>query len=133
MPKEIAEKFQAMVALGRANSRMKDFYDIWLLSQSFSFDDDRLARAIAATFARRGTEVPTNLPDALTSAFAGDEQKQRQWNAFLENVVLRPGSLDDVITSIAGFIMPHAIDAAKLEGASASHHPRAHGVRKQPG
>ncbi|MCC7182357.1 MAG: nucleotidyl transferase AbiEii/AbiGii toxin family protein [Rhodocyclaceae bacterium] len=42
----IAEKCQAMVALGRANSRMKDFYDIWLLSQSFPFDDDRLARAI---------------------------------------------------------------------------------------
>ena len=46
----VAEKFQAMVALGRANSRMKDFYDVWLLSQSFPFDDDRLARAIAATF-----------------------------------------------------------------------------------
>jgi hypothetical protein len=44
----IAEKFQAMVALGRAHSRMKDFYDIWLLSQSFPVDDDRLARAIAA-------------------------------------------------------------------------------------
>ncbi|MFZ2100093.1 MAG: nucleotidyl transferase AbiEii/AbiGii toxin family protein, partial [Oricola sp.] len=43
----IAEKFQAMVALGRANSRMKDFYDIWILSQSFSFDDERLAQAIA--------------------------------------------------------------------------------------
>jgi hypothetical protein len=111
----IAEKFQAMVALGRANSRMKDFYDIWLLSQTFSFADDRLARAIAATFARRGTEVPTNLPDALTPAFAGDEQKQRQWNAFLENVVLRPGSLADVITSVAGFIMPHATAATKID------------------
>jgi hypothetical protein len=51
---------------------MKDFYDIWLLSQSFSFDDDRLARAIAATFERRGTEIPAELPDALTSAFAED-------------------------------------------------------------
>ena len=49
----IAEKFQAMVVLGRANSRMKDFYDIWQLSQSFAFDDSRLARAIAATFAYR--------------------------------------------------------------------------------
>lgn len=57
----IAEKFQAMVALGRANSRMKDFYDIWILSRSFAFDDDRLARAIAATFARRGTASRTCL------------------------------------------------------------------------
>lgn len=109
----IGEKFQAMVALGRANSRMKDFYDIWLLSQSFPFDDDRLASAIAATFERRETEIPAELPDALTPAFAEDEQKQRQWNAFLENVALRPGSLADVITSVARFIMPHAIAAAK--------------------
>lgn len=112
----IAEKFQAMVALGRANSRMKDFYDIWLLSQSFPFDDDRLARAIAATFERRETEIPAELPDALTPAFAGDEQKQRQWNAFLENVALHPGSLAEVIAGVAGFIMPHAIAAAKIGG-----------------
>lgn len=51
----IAEKFQAMVALGRANSRMKDFYDIWILSKSFDFAGDRIACAIAATFARRET------------------------------------------------------------------------------
>jgi predicted nucleotidyltransferase component of viral defense system len=110
----IAEKFQAMVALGRANSQMKDFYDIWLLSQSFPFDDDRLARAIAATFERRETEIPTELPDALTRAFAKDERKQRQWNAFLENVALDPGSLADVTEGVAGFIMPHAIAAAKI-------------------
>ena len=110
----IAEKFQAIVALGRANSRMKDFYDSWLLSQSFPFDDDQLARAIAATFERRGTEIPVDLPDAHTPGFAEDEQKQRQWNAFLENVALRPGSLPEVIEGVAGFIMPHAIAAAKL-------------------
>lgn len=110
----IAEKFQAMLVLGLANSRMKDFYDIWLLSQSFPFDDDRLAHAIAATFERRETEIPAELPDALTPGFAGDEQKQHQWNAFLENVALRPGSLADVIAGVAGFIMPHAIAAAKI-------------------
>jgi predicted nucleotidyltransferase component of viral defense system len=76
----IAEKFQAMVALGRVNSRMKDFYDIWVLSRSFTFDDDRLTRAIAATFARRATAIPDELPDALTPEFAADEQKQRQWH-----------------------------------------------------
>jgi hypothetical protein len=111
----IAEKFQAMVALGRANSRMKDFYDIWLLSQSFPFDDDRLARAIAATFERRGTEIPVDLPDALTPAFAEDEQKQRQWNAFLENVAGRPGRLAEVIDGVAVFIMPHAMSAKDLQ------------------
>ncbi len=114
----IAEKFQAMVALGRVNSRMKDFYDIWLLSQSFPFDDDRLARAIAATFERRETAVPVDRPDTLTPAFAEDKQKQRQWNAILDNVALRPGSLPEVIEGVAGFIMPHAIAAAKIGGSS---------------
>ncbi|TCU38645.1 nucleotidyl transferase AbiEii/AbiGii toxin family protein [Rhizobium azibense] len=107
----IAEKFQAMVALGRANSRMKDFYDIWILSKSFDFAGDRLARAIAATFARRETAVPADLPDALTSAFANDEQKQRQWSAFVRDVSADPGSLEDVVTSLAEFLMPHAIQA----------------------
>jgi len=111
----IAEKFQAMVALGRANSRMKDFYDLWLLSQSFSFDDDRLARAIAATFARRETSIPAELPDALTPAFADDDRKQPQWRAFLENVSLHPGSLADVTATVAEFIMPHAVSAERLK------------------
>ncbi len=93
----IAEKFQAMVALGCANSRMKDFYDIWILSRSFAFDDNRLARAIAATFARRGTNIATDLPDALTPAFAADEQKQRQGRAFVEDVSHDSGELADVV------------------------------------
>jgi hypothetical protein len=65
----IAEKFQAVVVLGRANSRMKDFHDIWVLKHSFGFSGDMLARAIAATFARRKTEIPTERPDALTRVF----------------------------------------------------------------
>ena len=110
----IAEKFQAMVALGRANSRMKDFYDVWLLSQSFPFDDARLARAIAATFKRRGSAIPVKLPDALTSAFAEDTQKQLQWRAFVENVAVNPGTLDEVIATISTFLMGHAALAAKI-------------------
>jgi hypothetical protein len=61
----IAEKFQAMVMLGRANSRMKDLYDIWLLSRAYEFKGDRLARAIDATFKRRKTDIPRERPDAL--------------------------------------------------------------------
>ena len=110
----IAEKFQAMVALGRANSRMKDFYDIWILSRSFTFDDDRLARAIAATFARRGAEIPTELPDALSPAFAADEQKQRQRQAFVADVALDPGTLAQVIDELGEFLMVHAAVAARM-------------------
>ena len=110
----IAEKFQAMVALGRVNSRMKDFYDIWILSRSFAFNDDRLSRAIAATFTRRGTAIPTDVPDALTPAFAVDEQKQRQWRVFVEDVALDPGDLADVIKDLAAFLMSHADSAVEL-------------------
>jgi predicted nucleotidyltransferase component of viral defense system len=109
----IAEKFQAMVMLGRANSRMKDFYDIWILARSYEFEGDRLARAIAATFARRNTEIPVERPDALTSAFAEDPAKQQQWTAFLADVAVNPGTLAEVIDDLAAFLMPHTADARK--------------------
>src|SRR5260370_32178204 len=111
----VAEKFQAMVMLGRANSRMKDLYDIWILVQSYDFDDDRLAQAVAATFARRKTEIPADLPDALTPAFAEDRTKQSQWAAFLKDVAVTPGSLAEVVEDLAAFLMPHAEKARKRQ------------------
>ena len=111
----VAEKFEAMVKLGRLNSRMKDFYDIWVLSRSFVFDDDRLPRAIAATFARRKTPIPSESPDALTPAFAADDQKRRQWRAFVTEVAIDPGSLDVVVADLAEFLMPLALAAAVLK------------------
>jgi hypothetical protein len=93
---------------------MKDFYDIWILSRSFDFSGDRLACAIAATFARRETPIPTEPPDALINAFAMDDQKQQQWRAFVRNVAHNPGNLEDVIPEIATFLMPHAIAAGRL-------------------
>jgi predicted nucleotidyltransferase component of viral defense system len=110
----IAEKFQAMVALGLANTRMKDFHDIWVLSRTFDFTDDRLARAIAATFQRRGTPVPTDAPEALTAHFGSEPQKREQWRAFVEDVALDPGDLEKVIADIAAFLMPHARAAALI-------------------
>jgi predicted nucleotidyltransferase component of viral defense system len=113
----IAEKFQAMVELGRANSRMKDLYDIWVLSRNYEFEGDRLARAIAATFARRKTEIPSELPDALTPAFAEDPAKIQQWNSFVADVAFQPGSLADVVRDLAAFLMPHAAKALASKGA----------------
>ena len=110
----IAEKFQAMVTLGHANTRLKDYYDTWILSQSFTFEDGRLPQAIAATFDRRGTPIPVDLPDGLTPEFAANDQKKKQWQSFIGGVALDPGSLSHVVESIASFIMPHAGLAAKL-------------------
>jgi hypothetical protein len=107
----IAEKFQAMVALGRANSRMKDFYDIWLLSRTYKFEGDALARAVAATFARRKTPIPVDPPYALTLAFADDRAKQQQWMSFAEAIGAELPTLAEIVEDLAGFLMPHAAGA----------------------
>lgn len=118
----IAEKFQAMAMLGRANSRMKDFYDIWLLSRVYEFNGDGLARAIAATFTRRRTPVPETLPDALTPAFAADPAKQQQWLSFLEAIGAERVALADVVRELAGFLMKHATAARKMQEQSVRAH-----------
>ena len=82
----IAEKFHAMVVLGRANSRMKDYYDVWMLLSEFEIDQERLRRAVVATFERRNTKIPAVLPDGLSDAFATDPGKQRQWDVFARNL-----------------------------------------------
>jgi predicted nucleotidyltransferase component of viral defense system len=110
----IAEKFQAMVALGRANSRMKDFYDIWLLSRTYDFEGDALARAIAATFARRKTPIPAEPPYALTRAFADDRAKQQQWASFAEAIGAELPALAQIVDDLAGFLMPRAAEAGSL-------------------
>jgi predicted nucleotidyltransferase component of viral defense system len=110
----IAEKFQAMVALGRVNSRMKDFYDIWLLSRAYEFKGDALARAIAATFARRNTPIPADPPFALTHAFADDRAKQQQWTSFVENIDAELVPLGTIIEELAAFLMPHAAAARRF-------------------
>ncbi|MEM1382128.1 MAG: nucleotidyl transferase AbiEii/AbiGii toxin family protein [Pseudomonadota bacterium] len=89
-PKEtvVAEKFQAIVALGLANSRMKDFYDLFALSELFTFDSARLAKAVWATFERRQTAMPDDIPTGLIDDFASDPDKRRQWSAFVRRASL---------------------------------------------
>ncbi len=79
----IAEKLQAMVELDLVNTRIKDFYDIWLLSQNLEFQGEVLAEAVKTTFANRLTSLPVNPPNALTARFAGNQAKINQWKAFL--------------------------------------------------
>ncbi len=112
----VAEKFQAMVMLGLANTRMKDFYDIWMLSRNYDFDGERLSRAIAATFERRATAIPGDLPDALTTAFSTDATKQRQWEAFARDLAAEVPSLEVIVVDLAGFLMPHARQALQRTG-----------------
>lgn len=80
----IAEKLQAMVALGNANSRMKDFYDVWMCSQHLDFEADALLNAIGATFKNRETPVSAEEFEALKTSFV--EQHRVQWNAFVKKI-----------------------------------------------
>jgi hypothetical protein len=118
-PKEtvVAEKLQAMVHLGMANSRMKDFHDLGVLAREFSFAGPVLRDAIAATFARRATAVPADVPVALTETFAKDDVKRKQWTAFLKRSGLRDrgGELELIVGELARFLLPPMSAAAREE------------------
>lgn len=101
----IAKKLDAMVQLGLANSRMKDFYDLQVLSELFDFDGELLVKAIRATFARRGTPIPDAAPIALSPQFVGDPGKAKQWSAFASKS--GAGDVDDftsVMERVAKFV-----------------------------
>ncbi|MEK7474322.1 MAG: nucleotidyl transferase AbiEii/AbiGii toxin family protein [Candidatus Coatesbacteria bacterium] len=114
----VAEKFHAMVSLGLANSRMKDFYDLLTLSRSFSFEGQRLVLAVAATFKSRQTQIPSAVPDSLTPAFYEEPGKVQQWKAYLTK-----GDLTDVPTDFASvgkslrLFLPPVLEAASSRNA----------------
>lgn len=96
----IAEKLHAMVVLGLANSRMKDYYDVWMLTRTHAPDASRLRRAVDATFARRSTPLPTSVPEGLSDAFAADGGKQAQWQAFARNLATPGPALGALVTEL---------------------------------
>ncbi len=102
----VAEKLEAMVKLGILNSRMKDYFDLWVLSRHSEFDGAVLAMAIRATFERRGTDIPPDLPFGLTDEFARHEQKHVQWAGFQRKNVLEPMPLTTVIEALREFLLP---------------------------
>lgn len=101
----IAEKFETMVKLQEINSRMKDFYDIWLLSRQYSFDPKKLVKAISSTFAKRGTVFPEKII-AFSEEFA--KLKQIQWKAFKNKQALPdiPDNFLNIVNDISHFLNP---------------------------
>lgn len=115
----VAEKTQALVMLGAINSRMKDFYDLWLLARKFDFDGPSLSKAVTNTFAHRDTAIPTEMPEALGDDFA--QAKQGQWKAFLHSSEVPDASQDfaKVLEEVYQFLWPvlHAVgDGGELRG-----------------
>lgn len=116
-PKEtvIAEKLQAMVALDMSNSRLKDFYDIWFLSQTYDFDGEKLRQAIDCTFERRQTPIPKGVPTALTPKFSQDVNKENQWKSFAKKQRLANDfTLDNIAKQLSGFLIP-VLDSLKSD------------------
>ncbi len=102
----VAEKFEAMVKLGENNSRMKDFYDVWTLSRAGDFDTALLTRAVRATFERRGTPIPAEIPLALSNSFGQDERKIVQWGAFCSKSGVEAPPFPILIEELRAFLWP---------------------------
>ena len=104
----VAEKFETMVKLGMLNTRMKDFFDVWTVSQEFAFDGPTLSKAIKATFETRGTAVPNKPPVALSAEFYNDREKNAQWKAFLNKARLTAEgkSLPEIAEALRAFLVP---------------------------
>lgn len=113
----VAEKYRAVVALGLTNSRMKDFFDLWYMAQTFEFDGDILAKAIKATLKRRKTDLPKDIPPSLTPAFTENAAILARWKAFIErsNVVTSNLTLTEVAKEAWRFLGPvtEALNADK--------------------
>ncbi len=102
----IAEKLHAAVELGLANSRMKDFYDLYWLCRNMEFSSAVLSSAVHATFQRREAALPEDVPAALTQEFAQDPTKVTQWSAFLRKNRLQAPGLPEVVSHLRDFLSP---------------------------
>ena len=113
----ISEKLQALTVLGMANSRMKDYYDLWIFATHAEIRGSILVAAIRATFERRETPIPTEIPVGLTAEFTEDQEKVRQWRAFAEKIETDPlnTELDKAVNVLREFLCP-ALHAARSTG-----------------
>ncbi len=96
----MAEKLQAVVALGLINGRMKDFYDLWAIPRAVDVPADALAEAVRATFQKRETPLPADRPTGLSGTFAEQPGKADQWRAFSTSTALEGKSLVTTLDEI---------------------------------
>jgi hypothetical protein len=125
----VSEKLEAIVKLGMANTRMKDFHDLHAIAATFKFDGRILGEAIQATFQRRGTKLPSGgVPVAFTSEFYSDAAKIRQWNAFCnKNKSYVPQTeLKNIVSDLESFLAPVIIAAQMGEELRSTWTPAGH-------
>lgn len=121
----VAEKLQAAIELGLANSRLKDFFDLFTLASRFEFDGQHLASAIGATFARRGIAIPADPPAAFSARFSRAPDKLAQWKGFLKRTRVRVAvpPFPDVVDAVAQFALDPLEAARKRVDFRCSWHP----------
>lgn len=121
----VAEKLEAMVQLGEANSRLKDYYDLAMLPRSLEFDGQTLVESMHRTFSRRATPIPSEPLEGLSDAFAHYPLNATRWRAFLEKGRLTTLSPDlrEVVSEIRRFAQPVLAAAARGEPFAATWAP----------
>ncbi len=107
----VAEKLEAIISLGMANSRMKDYFDLWVILRDAQLDREILAKAVTATLDRRGTTKPLGIPIGLSEQFSNDGQKTMQWAAFVKRNQMTATSLEKTVQDLRAaliFLFPGA-------------------------
>lgn len=104
----VAEKFEAMIRFGESNGRIKDFYDIWVVSRTFSLDLSNLVEAVGGTLKRRETAIPTEMPVGLTERFAEIQESRGLWSGFLRRnpPTLEPPAFLELQAELRRFLGP---------------------------
>jgi predicted nucleotidyltransferase component of viral defense system len=107
----IAEKLHAIVRFGTRNSRMKDYFDLYMLAREDATDAAKLTKAISATFKRRATPIPHDVPDGLKNRFAHEPTAQAQWAAFLARSRIQAPALEMIVAEVRRFVLEPLISA----------------------
>ncbi len=96
----VAEKLEAIISLGMANTRMKDYFDLWIILRDAQLDRETLKKAVEATLKSRGTKKPMGIPIGLSEQFSTDQQKALQWKAFVKRNQLMGTSLEKTVQDL---------------------------------
>jgi hypothetical protein len=121
----VAEKFEAMIRFGEVNGRIKDFYDIWVTTRTFTFDLPKVIEAVNGTLRRRGTPIPAGLPVGLTNIFAEIVQDRGLWSGFLRRnpPTLEPPPFVELQEELRRFFDPIIASLGIPEGANGRWDP----------
>ncbi|MCX5857956.1 MAG: nucleotidyl transferase AbiEii/AbiGii toxin family protein [Deltaproteobacteria bacterium] len=101
----VTEKLVAIISMGMANTRMKDYFDLWIILRDSELDRDILVRAVEAALNRRGTRKPSGVPTGLSKQFSSDQQKLVQWAAFINRNQLTAVALEQTLQELRSALM----------------------------